>query len=80
LEVILNLCGFANANLLRFSDAERLSLQTQTVAVYLPKLWKRNQCLTKCKAELLLASFPGAYFIETTSKGRKGFDKGEIIL
>jgi hypothetical protein len=29
---ILNLCGFANANLLRFSDAERLSLQTQTIA------------------------------------------------
>jgi hypothetical protein len=33
-KIILNLCGFANANLLRFSDAERLSLQTQTVAVY----------------------------------------------
>jgi hypothetical protein len=30
---ILNLCGFANANLHRFSDAERLSLQTQTVEV-----------------------------------------------
>jgi hypothetical protein len=30
---ILNLCGFTFANLLKFSDAERLSLQTQTVAV-----------------------------------------------